>query len=98
MASTTAVPRRQNSSLSDKQESINEKGDAAIYLEQSAEDAARTYNGVLTLEEADFYHAFPESARDKAYRKVDIRLVPMLALLYLFSCVLHHTPQRKALC
>lgn len=42
--------------------------------------------GRLTYEEASFLANFPEEKRKKLYRKVDWRLVPMLALLYLFSC------------
>ena len=33
--------------------------------------------------DADFYENFPEDRRRKVFRKVDFRLVPMLALLYL---------------
>jgi hypothetical protein len=37
----------------------------------------------LTLEEADFLLSLSEKEKDHIYRKVDFRLVPMLALLYL---------------
>ncbi|KAL4746551.1 hypothetical protein BDW72DRAFT_207253 [Aspergillus terricola var. indicus] len=37
----------------------------------------------LSPEDADFYTNFPEEKRKRVFRKVDIRLVPMLALLYL---------------
>ncbi|KEF57115.1 uncharacterized protein A1O9_07305 [Exophiala aquamarina CBS 119918] len=37
----------------------------------------------LTAEDADFYTNFPEEKRKRIFRKVDIRLIPMLALLYL---------------
>ncbi|KAI1500053.1 putative MFS transporter [Biscogniauxia marginata] len=39
----------------------------------------------LTLEDADFYNGFSEERRKKIIRKVDIRLVPMLAILYLIA-------------
>ncbi|KAL3467938.1 major facilitator superfamily domain-containing protein [Aspergillus heterothallicus] len=39
----------------------------------------------LSAEDADFYVNYPEEKRKKVFRKVDIRLVPMLALLYLCS-------------
>ncbi|KAL4943532.1 hypothetical protein BDV06DRAFT_210938 [Aspergillus oleicola] len=39
----------------------------------------------LSPEDADFYTNYPEEKRKKVFRKVDIRLVPMLALLYLCS-------------
>jgi hypothetical protein len=37
----------------------------------------------LTAEEADFYENYPEEGKKKMIRKIDIRLVPVLALLYL---------------
>ncbi|KAF4979162.1 hypothetical protein FZEAL_4590 [Fusarium zealandicum] len=37
----------------------------------------------LDPEDADFYTNYPEEKRKKVFHKVDIRLVPMLALLYL---------------
>lgn len=85
---------KRNTSNPDKEwtDALNEKGDAAIGLDYSESDSERTFNGILSPEDADFYHGFSESARDKAYRKVDIRLVPMLALLYLFSCKLLFPP------
>lgn len=39
----------------------------------------------LTHEEAEFYDTFPEDQRKAMIRKVDLRLVPVLAVLYLFS-------------
>ncbi|WVW85876.1 hypothetical protein I302_107914 [Kwoniella bestiolae CBS 10118] len=51
------------------------------------EDAQPPARGVLTQEEQQFMDSFPQEARDKAFRKVDIRLIPMLALLYLFSFI-----------
>lgn len=39
----------------------------------------------LTPEDADFFSSYSEEKRKKVFRKVDIRLVPMLALLYLIS-------------
>ncbi|KAK5951825.1 hypothetical protein OHC33_007117 [Knufia fluminis] len=37
----------------------------------------------LSTEDADFYRNYPEASRKKVFRKVDIRLIPMLAALYL---------------
>jgi hypothetical protein len=37
----------------------------------------------LTAEEADFYENYPEEGKKKMIRKIDVRLVPVLALLYL---------------
>jgi hypothetical protein len=39
----------------------------------------------LSPEDADFYTAFSPSRRKKLLRKIDIRLIPMLATLYLIS-------------
>ncbi|KAL4915882.1 major facilitator superfamily domain-containing protein [Aspergillus aurantiobrunneus] len=39
----------------------------------------------LSAEDAEFYTSYPEEKRKKVFRKVDVRLVPMLALLYLCS-------------
>ncbi|EAU30176.1 conserved hypothetical protein [Aspergillus terreus NIH2624] len=37
----------------------------------------------LGADEVDFYSNFPEESRKRIFRKVDVRLVPMLAVLYL---------------
>ncbi|KAF3799843.1 MFS transporter prlL [Colletotrichum gloeosporioides] len=37
----------------------------------------------LSTEDADFYNNYPEESRKKVFHKVDKRLIPMLALLYL---------------
>ncbi|RYP00271.1 hypothetical protein DL766_008733 [Monosporascus sp. MC13-8B] len=37
----------------------------------------------LDPEDAEFYSNFPEERRKKVFRKVDVRLIPMLAALYL---------------
>ncbi|EUC46479.1 hypothetical protein COCMIDRAFT_35841 [Bipolaris oryzae ATCC 44560] len=39
----------------------------------------------LAPDDADFYTNYPEQKRKRVLRKVDIRLVPMLAILYLIS-------------
>ncbi|KAJ5556682.1 hypothetical protein N7494_000597 [Penicillium frequentans] len=39
----------------------------------------------LAPEDADFYRNFPPGRRKQMIRKIDIRLVPMLAILYLIS-------------
>lgn len=39
----------------------------------------------LHPEDADFYTNYSEEKRKKVIRKVDVRLVPMLAILYLIS-------------
>ncbi|UQC91151.1 major facilitator superfamily transporter [Colletotrichum lupini] len=37
----------------------------------------------LSTEDADFFNNYPEEKRKKTFHKVDVRLIPMLALLYL---------------
>ncbi|KAL1612012.1 hypothetical protein SLS60_000235 [Paraconiothyrium brasiliense] len=39
----------------------------------------------LSVEDADFYTSFSQQRRKKVIHKVDVRLVPMLAILYLIS-------------
>jgi hypothetical protein len=39
----------------------------------------------LSPEDADFYLDFSSSRRKKLLRKIDVRLIPMLATLYLIS-------------
>jgi hypothetical protein len=52
-------------------------------------DAIETYNGNkytnigLSDEDAEFFDTFPEDRKRKMIRKIDFRLVPVLALLYL---------------
>ena len=50
------------------------------YIEVSTNKYA---NIGLTAEETDFYENFPEDKKKKMIRKIDVRLVPVLALLYL---------------
>ena len=51
-----------------------------------AEDGVEDPSG-LTPEELAFVRDFPEDKRKKVVRKVDVRLVPFLTLLYLFSYI-----------
>lgn len=39
----------------------------------------------LSREDVDFFTNFPEEKRKKVFHKIDIRLIPMLALLYLLA-------------
>jgi hypothetical protein len=39
----------------------------------------------MSREDADFYTSYPAEKRKTLVRKVDVRLVPMLAILYLIS-------------
>ncbi|KAF9889260.1 hypothetical protein FE257_007573 [Aspergillus nanangensis] len=55
------------------------------HLENSAQavDIGPFHVVGLSADDADFYINYPEDQRKKVFRKVDVRLVPMLALLYL---------------
>lgn len=52
-------------------------------------NAIETYNGNqytnigLSDEDAEFFDTFPEDKKKRMIRKIDVRLVPVLALLYL---------------
>lgn len=39
----------------------------------------------LSDDDAEFFTNYPEDARKKLFRKIDFRLVPVLAVLYLFA-------------
>lgn len=55
-------------------------------LENAVSDTKRQYlQRGLTSEEADFLLSLSEKEKSQIYWKVDIRLVPMLAMLYLVS-------------
>ncbi|KAH6693576.1 high-affinity nicotinic acid transporter [Plectosphaerella plurivora] len=43
------------------------------------------HRGGMSQEDADFLNNLPEATKKKAVRKVDVRLIPMLVLLYLFA-------------
>jgi hypothetical protein len=71
----------------------NDTAAAAAFSDPKSEElraelaATQGQYGDLSLEEATFVANFDEAQRKKLYRKVDWRLVPMLALLYLFSYI-----------
>ncbi|GKT51047.1 high-affinity nicotinic acid transporter [Colletotrichum spaethianum] len=66
-------------------ETLGHRPSAEVHLEKVPE--AIEVNGFrvfgLSTEDADFYNNYPADKRKKVFRKVDIRLIPMLALLYL---------------
>ena len=41
----------------------------------------------LTMEETEFYENYPEDGKRRMVRKIDFRLVPVLALLYLMVSI-----------
>lgn len=62
---------------------------ASIGKDLDKVDAIETYVGNkytnigLSDEDAEFFDTFPEDRKKKMIRKIDVRLVPVLALLYL---------------
>ena len=59
--------------------------------ENPVSDTKRQYiQHGLSSDEADFLLSLSEKEKSQIYRKVDFRLVPMLALLYLVSVNLCH--------
>lgn len=50
-----------------------------------SEEKRRYIERGLTLEEAEFLLSLSEKEKNQIYHKVDVRLVPMLALLYLIA-------------
>lgn len=62
---------------------------ASIGKDLDKVNAIEAYNGNqytnigLSDEDAEFFDTFPEDKKKRMIRKIDIRLVPVLALLYL---------------
>ncbi|KAH7130898.1 major facilitator superfamily domain-containing protein [Dactylonectria macrodidyma] len=75
MASRTSIEKN-DSNILDRQASHLESAPKAIDI-----DSFRVFG--LDPQDAEFYTNFPEEKRKKVFHKVDVRLVPMLALLYL---------------
>lgn len=74
-----AIEKNEISYVDDKSESLHEaKPNQIVQIENFS---------VLGLhpEDAEFYTNYSEEKRKKVIHKVDIRLVPMLAILYLIS-------------
>lgn len=66
--------------------SLTELGDYDKGQAEQIETSARN-NNQYTADEQEFLDNFTDERKAKLYRKIDWRLVPMLALLYLFSCM-----------
>ncbi|KAL3452241.1 major facilitator superfamily domain-containing protein [Aspergillus insuetus] len=75
--------------MTDKRNSISKVDEAdaekSTHIESPVTEIGTFRVVGLSAEDADFYVNYPEEKRKKVFRKVDIRLVPMLALLYLCS-------------
>lgn len=70
----------------DAKDSIEERR-SVVYEEKAAanEHLHPFLKAGLSQEDAQFIYAIPKSEQDKIFHKVDWRLCPMLAILYLIS-------------
>jgi hypothetical protein len=72
-----------------------DKVGAASHIEDSDHSqTSKNVNGMmqddatdLTQDDWNFLNAFPEEHKKKVVRKIDVRLIPLLTLLYLFSFI-----------
>ncbi|KAI7412098.1 MFS general substrate transporter [Hortaea werneckii] len=93
MASTDLSQAAQGAvtSVAEKKDAIKVEDTAQYDLEELPHKGARVYNidgfNVLGLdpEDAEFYNNFSHADRQRTKHKVDVRLVPMLAALYLVA-------------
>lgn len=70
----------------DTKESIDERHSVVYEEKLSAPEHLYTLlKAGLNQEDAQFMHDMPKSEQDKIFHKVDWRLCPMLAVLYLIS-------------
>lgn len=78
-------PPSRLSQLSDADADLDlEKKDEQLHLEDAVPGARET-SQYSAADEA-FLATFDDKRRARMYRKIDVRLLPMLALLYLFAC------------
>lgn len=70
----------------DAKDSADERHSVIFEEKISANDYLYPYlKAGLSHEDAQFMHDMPQSEQDKIFHKVDWRLCPMLAVLYLIS-------------
>lgn len=80
MDSQPATLRRTDSYDVEKKEEVDYIDEVAVLA--PGEDKRRHY----TEEEEAFLATFDDKKISKMYRKIDVRLLPMLGMLYLFAC------------
>lgn len=74
--------------LTRQQHDAGNTSDTGTDMEKdSAVHSERVVNGYITAEESAFLAAFSDEQKEVVLRKVDIRLVPMLLILYLISFI-----------
>lgn len=64
---------------------IEDKDRDSVSLEKEAQTTIHQVKPGLTAEDVEFLNSIPEREQARIYHKVDRRLVPMLALLYLIG-------------
>lgn len=86
-------PQRSNSlGRSESQEiDLEKKEEAFVDNVAVLPDGERQTVPLYTEEEEAFLATFDEKKLAKMYRKIDIRLLPMLGMLYLFACESNNT-------
>lgn len=76
MAFIQQEPRRDSSSSFD-----DKKSDTINFAEKTADPKVKQASGPLSDEDRDWLAGFDSKTQSKIYHKVDVRLVPMLAIL-----------------
>lgn len=73
--------------MADKRETamIEDKDRDSVSLEKEAQTRIHQVKPGLTAEDVEWLNSIPEREQARIYHKVDRRLVPMLALLYLIG-------------
>jgi len=70
----------------DAKDSIDERHSVVYEEKAAAHEHLHTFiKAGLSQEDAQFMHEIPKGEQDKIFHKVDWRLCPMLAVLYLIS-------------
>lgn len=64
---------------------IEDRDHDSISLDKEAQATFHQVRPGMTAEDVQWLDSIPQKERDRIYHKVDIRLVPMLALLYLIA-------------
>lgn len=59
---------------------------ASLDLEKKEDFQVETVTATMSEDDAAFLASFDDKRKARMYRKIDVRLLPMLALLYLFAC------------
>lgn len=91
MPTLTHRPPSRLSQLSDADADLDldldlEQKDEQLHLEDAVPGARERETSQYSAADEAFLASFDDKRRAHMYRKIDVRLLPMLALLYLFAC------------